>query len=385
MSEDLLVSRNASYSPARSGAGEFTVGKGDARDDKVPREHEKRTRQRCRLGAQPSRVGRGERRVFQELHSRQLAAHPLAWGIWSNSRERTASRRRRQRKGRSRVRLRRRSVVDRSGKTRSPRHGARQLCGSASALRLARCEDLPERGMPRSRRRGARSFSDASFDVVFCDHGAMSCADPKTTIPEVARILRPGGFLAFSTEHPLHAACWDDAANAVSRQLQRGYFALRRIEDPVDASVNFIRPVGTWVALLLAGGFALEALLEPRPKANATTTYTGYASRAWARAFPAELMIGAEAAVAVLRLRLSRAKRLSEAKMRSRGARIEHGQFTKGSRPRGGLGRSRRRCMRSRRRRIRDRDAVEGFSPEFGRALSGRPVRVVERVATRIA
>src|SRR5262249_4507605 len=103
---------------------------------------------------------------------------------------------------------------------------------------------------------------------------------------------RPGGFLAFSTEHPLHAVCWDDDADAVSRQLHRSYFGLQRIYNE-DGSVNFLSPVGALVTLLLDHGFGLEALIEPRPKANATTTYTFYAPRDWAREFPAELMIRA--------------------------------------------------------------------------------------------
>jgi SAM-dependent methyltransferase len=31
----------------------------------------------------------------------------------------------------------------------------------------------------------------ASFDIVFCDHGAMNFANPYRTVPEVARLLRP--------------------------------------------------------------------------------------------------------------------------------------------------------------------------------------------------
>ncbi len=58
-------------------------------------------------------------------------------------------------------------------------------------------------------------FADASFDIVFCDHGAMSFADPTRTVPEAARLLRPGGLLAFNMTSPLlwrfwHAVWLDD-------------------------------------------------------------------------------------------------------------------------------------------------------------------------------
>jgi len=40
-------------------------------------------------------------------------------------------------------------------------------------------------------------FRDARFDLVFCDHGAMSFCDPAVTVPEVGRLLRPGGRFVF--------------------------------------------------------------------------------------------------------------------------------------------------------------------------------------------
>ena len=45
-------------------------------------------------------------------------------------------------------------------------------------------------------------FADATFDLVFCDHGAMSFCDPDRSVPEVARVLRPGGRLVFSHSTP---------------------------------------------------------------------------------------------------------------------------------------------------------------------------------------
>ena len=54
---------------------------------------------------------------------------------------------------------------------------------------------------------GEAPFDDGSFDIVFCDHGAMTFADPYATVPEVARLLRPGGLFAFSHTTALSIIC----------------------------------------------------------------------------------------------------------------------------------------------------------------------------------
>jgi ubiquinone/menaquinone biosynthesis C-methylase UbiE len=48
---------------------------------------------------------------------------------------------------------------------------------------------------------------DESFDVVFCDHGAFTSADPHKVVPEASRLLRPCGLLAFSHTSVLAALC----------------------------------------------------------------------------------------------------------------------------------------------------------------------------------
>lgn len=49
---------------------------------------------------------------------------------------------------------------------------------------------------------------DASFDIVFCDHGATSFGDPYRTVPEAARLLRRDGLFAFSHGSPILDLCW---------------------------------------------------------------------------------------------------------------------------------------------------------------------------------
>lgn len=127
---------------------------------------------------------------------------------------------------------------------------------------------------------------DASFDIIFCDHGAMSFTDPMRSVPEVARLLRRGGLFAFNAETPLHFVCYDETNDRISSQLHTNYFDDRMTD--ADGSVNFSLPYGEWVGLFHRSGFAIEDLIELRPPADARSTYRDWVSRDWARKWPAE-------------------------------------------------------------------------------------------------
>ena len=75
---------------------------------------------------------------------------------------------------------------------------------------------------------------DASFDIVFCDHGAMTFADPYRTVPEAARLLRPGGLFAFNHHSPIETICWALGAETVGDRLALDYFGMHRIDDGDD-------------------------------------------------------------------------------------------------------------------------------------------------------
>jgi SAM-dependent methyltransferase len=127
---------------------------------------------------------------------------------------------------------------------------------------------------------------DASFDIVFCDHGAMSFADPYRTVPEAARLLRPGGQFAFNHHSPIQTICWPLEAEEVGEQLALDYFGMHAIDDGED--VSFQLPYGEWIRLFRENGFAIEGLIEPRPEADATSSYRSATELAWARRWPAE-------------------------------------------------------------------------------------------------
>lgn len=225
---------------------------------------------------------------YQRLHRAQLRENAEAWGVWSLPE----------------------SELQLLGEV-AGRDVLELGCGGAEwsislAKRGARCTGLDNSERQLSHARVAideagvdvrlvhasaegAPFDDASFDLVFCDHGAFSFTAPEVTIPIAARLLRPGGVLAFSVAHPLYEVCWDYGENRLSLELQRPYFEIGAVDDPADDFVSHLRPVSTYVALLLESGFVIEKMLEPRPSENASSSYE-FAPLTWSRAFPAELM-----------------------------------------------------------------------------------------------
>jgi SAM-dependent methyltransferase len=130
-------------------------------------------------------------------------------------------------------------------------------------------------------------FGDASFDIVFCDHGAMTFADPHRTVPEAARILRPGGLLAFSMSTPILDLAWAPGAEHPSDRLQLDYWGLHKLDEPGEPT-SFQLPYGEWIRLFVDSGLAVESLLELCPPESATSTYRDEIDHRWARRWPME-------------------------------------------------------------------------------------------------
>jgi SAM-dependent methyltransferase len=133
----------------------------------------------------------------------------------------------------------------------------------------------------------ATPFDDASFDIVFCDYGAMTFADPYRTVPEAARILRPGGLLAFSMSTPILDVAWSPGADHPTPQLAGEYWELHVLEEPGEPT-SFQLRYGEWIRLFLENRLAIESLIELRPSANAKSSYRDEVDREWARRWPME-------------------------------------------------------------------------------------------------
>jgi SAM-dependent methyltransferase len=129
-------------------------------------------------------------------------------------------------------------------------------------------------------------FRSSCFDVVFCDHGAMSFASPYRTVAEAVRVLRPGGLFAFCMSTPIRDICWDPAIDGVGERLVEDYYEQFEFED--DESVSYQLGYGEWIRLFRRHGFEVEDLIELRAPDSGATTYTDYVPREWARKWPAE-------------------------------------------------------------------------------------------------
>ena len=94
-------------------------------------------------------------------------------------------------------------------------------------------------------------FPDASFDFAISEYGASIWCDPYEWIPEAARLLRPGGRLAFLVNSPILMLCMADLeTEPATRDLRRPYFGMHRFEWDDDDSVEFHLPHGELIALL---------------------------------------------------------------------------------------------------------------------------------------
>jgi SAM-dependent methyltransferase len=224
--------------------------------------------------------------AYQGVHGDDLATRPLAWGAWRRPEDEL----------RILGDVAARDMLELgcgAAQWTAALHGLGANCTgidlSARQLRHARAHCVATKASVALALASAEAlpFRSSTFDVVFSDHGAISFCDPERVLPEVGRVLRPGGLLAFCTTHPLVYLTWNNRQERQTRKLHMHYDRLGQI-DFGEGTVDWVLPPGTWVRLLRGHGFEVEDLVELSPLVGATTTYDDYVPHEWAEHWPAE-------------------------------------------------------------------------------------------------
>lgn len=115
------------------------------------------------------------------------------------------------------------------------------------------------------------TVADGSVDGVTAALSLNNIADLDAALGSVRRVLRPGGFLAFTVPHPCFDAPGTETISTSGgmRRVAGDYFAegLWRSTHPhsVRRAGNYHRTISTYVTAVLDHGFALQSLEEPAP------------------------------------------------------------------------------------------------------------------------
>ncbi|WP_442504136.1 class I SAM-dependent methyltransferase [Marinivivus vitaminiproducens] len=131
-------------------------------------------------------------------------------------------------------------------------------------------------------------FPEASFDAALSTMALMDGPDFEGAMHEAYRLVRPGGFIAFSISHPCFITPdlqWqeDDEGRRIALRVSRYFdrtdftehwrFGSRPKEEDVTpfAVPRFPRTISDYLNAVAAAGFRISRIDEPRPTSEACT------------------------------------------------------------------------------------------------------------------
>ena len=141
------------------------------------------------------------------------------------------------------------------------KHARRNISAAGVAMKVVRgnAEDLSR-------------FRPRSFDLVVSDYAA-GFMDLDRLLPQLMRVLRPGGRVVLSWTSPI-MDCLTDAGEPPLLKFVRSYFDRTPWHDRGrDSTFEFKRTYGDWVRAFSRAGFVLKDLIEPQTPRKGTHTW----------------------------------------------------------------------------------------------------------------
>jgi ubiquinone/menaquinone biosynthesis C-methylase UbiE len=171
--------------------------------------------------------------------------------------------------------------------------GARVVALDVAELFIAAAAERERRGIRYLLGDGALlPFGGSGFDAVTAFMSLMDVADPERTLLEVARVLRPGGFVQFSVVHPVMSAPvgrWVNDDQGVRQGRVIGdYFYQGPLTETWSFSalpahvrdrhqpftITYARRTLTgWLSAVLAADLIIEAVAEPHADEQTAATH----------------------------------------------------------------------------------------------------------------
>lgn len=116
------------------------------------------------------------------------------------------------------------------------------------------------------------NFLDESFDVILSSLTFHYIEDYESLIKNINRMLRPGGELIFTVEHPAFTAYgtqdwyYNDKGEILHFPIDNYYYEGKRISMFLGERVTkYHRTLTTYINILLSNDFIINQIVEPQP------------------------------------------------------------------------------------------------------------------------
>jgi ubiquinone/menaquinone biosynthesis C-methylase UbiE len=110
-------------------------------------------------------------------------------------------------------------------------------------------------------------FESGAWDLLFSAHALPYIANLQRCLAQCNRLLKPGGRLAFSIDHPFRDLFFDFEDHELTPYPSRNYFDKAPMQwtfaDTGIEMRSYCHTISDWVTLLGEAGFAVRRLLEP--------------------------------------------------------------------------------------------------------------------------